>query len=85
MHWSGGLESQAFGRAFRAADINGFIQTSSTRWTIPLGIEWTNSCVCPLGSPLELSAVDPHAMQDDGQIRTDIWVNDEGITIDAPL
>ena len=71
IHRSGGLESLALERAFRAADIYGFIQTSSTRWTIPLGIEWINSCVCSLGSPLELSAIDPHAMQDNGQFASD--------------
>ena len=70
-HRSDGMESLASGRARGAADIYGFIQTSSTQGTFPsetLKIRrGVISCRPVLRLPAEISAIDPHPVEDDRQ------------------
>ena len=70
-HRSDGMESLALGRAQGAADIYGFIQTSSTQGTFPstylkIG-RGVISCRPVLRLPAEISAIDPHPVEDDRQ------------------
>ena len=74
-HRSDGVESLAFGRTRGAADIYGFIQTPSTTGRSPQTLRdnrcEASSCRTLLGVPLEIIAVDPHTMEDDGEFSGD--------------
>ena len=69
--WDQGLESLAFGRARSAADIFGFIHpvVHVGRSGQDRSEALVRSC-CSLRSEPEFSAVDPHAMQDDGDLAS---------------
>lgn len=72
-HWSGGSESQAFGRAFvrsRHTRLHPDHVYTSTNLFTPPRLERSPLCRHGrlLSTPAEFRAINPHAMQDDGKL-----------------
>ncbi len=82
-HWLDGLESQAFGRAFKHSGRFRLYPDHVHAGTHLLKLERAViSCPCSLRTPSELSVVDPYAVQDDGEFSGD---GNDGTSMPASL